>query len=131
MSFNFIIEPATLESYSIFSKEGVALLKKYVKDYQTGGARTAGADLGIDGTDSRVVVGDPTHAVSAPEQYLCHTPSPSPSPKPQTTTTTTTTTTTHAQGQLHVTQSDRERSHFPLPGDGNNWMDFEQQNNRM
>jgi len=38
MSFNFIIEPATLESYSIFSKEGVALLKKYVKDYQTGGA---------------------------------------------------------------------------------------------
>ena len=40
MSFNFIIEPATLESYSIFSKEGAALLKKYVKDYQTGGALT-------------------------------------------------------------------------------------------
>ena len=37
MSFNFIIDPATLESYSIFSKEGVTLLKKYVKDYQTGG----------------------------------------------------------------------------------------------
>lgn len=38
MSFNFIIDPATLESYSIFSKQGVALLKKYVKDYQTGGS---------------------------------------------------------------------------------------------
>ena len=37
MSFNFIVDPATLESYSIFSKQGVALLKKYVKEYQTGG----------------------------------------------------------------------------------------------
>ena len=41
MSFNFIIDPATLESYSIFSKEGGALLKKYVKDYQAGGSGSA------------------------------------------------------------------------------------------
>ena len=38
MSFNFIVDPATLESYSIFSKDGVALLKKYVKEYQIGGS---------------------------------------------------------------------------------------------
>ena len=38
MSLNFIVNPVTLESHSIFSKQGVALLKNYVKDYQTGGA---------------------------------------------------------------------------------------------
>jgi len=38
MSFNFIIDPATLVSYSIFSKEGVALLKIYVNNHQTGGS---------------------------------------------------------------------------------------------
>lgn len=37
MNFNFIVDPETLESYSIFSKEGQRLLKKYVKLYQTGG----------------------------------------------------------------------------------------------
>jgi hypothetical protein len=86
MSFNFIIEPATLESYSIFSKEGFALLKKYVKDYQTGGAggaggvRAVGADLGSAATKNYERGGGATHS-SLP-------------PNSQTTATTTTTTTT-------------------------------------
>jgi hypothetical protein len=38
MSFNFIYNPLTNEKYSIFSYEGKHLLKKYIKDYQTGGS---------------------------------------------------------------------------------------------
>ena len=40
---NFIINPNTFEKYSIFSKEGTLLLKKYVKLYQSGGAEEGGA----------------------------------------------------------------------------------------
>jgi hypothetical protein len=39
---NFIFDPNTFESYSIFSKEGTLLLKNYVKLYQSGGAGGAG-----------------------------------------------------------------------------------------
>jgi hypothetical protein len=38
MSFNFIYNPFTNEKYSIFSYEGKSLLKKYIKDSQTGGS---------------------------------------------------------------------------------------------
>ena len=125
MSFNFIIDPATLESYSIFSKEGVALLKKYVKDYQTGGAggaggvRAVGADLGSAATKNYERGGGATHS-SLP-------------PNSQTTATTTTTTTTtpinrareqvaqaQAQGQgpgPGETQSDFERRNWPVLGE--------------
>jgi len=36
---NFIVNPNTFEKYSIFSKDGTLLLKKYVKLYQSGGAK--------------------------------------------------------------------------------------------
>jgi len=36
---NYIIDPDTLESYSIFSEKGLKLLKEYVRVYQEGGAR--------------------------------------------------------------------------------------------
>lgn len=34
----FIVEPGTFRKYSLFSKEGLVLLKKYVKLYQSGGS---------------------------------------------------------------------------------------------
>jgi hypothetical protein len=36
---NYIIDPDTLESYSIFSEKGLKLLKEYVRVYQEGGSR--------------------------------------------------------------------------------------------
>ena len=36
---NFIVNPNTFEKYSIFSKDGTLLLKKYVKLYQSGGTK--------------------------------------------------------------------------------------------
>ena len=37
MSFNFIIDPDSLKSYSIFSKKGLSMLKNYVREFQEGG----------------------------------------------------------------------------------------------
>ena len=37
MSFNFITDPDTLMTYSIFSEKGLSMLKKYVRQYQEGG----------------------------------------------------------------------------------------------
>jgi hypothetical protein len=39
---NFIVNPNTFEKYSIFSKDGTLLLKKYVKLYQSGGSGEGG-----------------------------------------------------------------------------------------
>lgn len=53
---NFIIDPVTFNRYNLLSKDGIKLLKNYIKFYQTGGASETGGASKIYGSLPNVLL---------------------------------------------------------------------------